>query len=153
MACYSDDFEIPRSRRFGTGIRFEQEMPNIPAEMAKILQTIPMTPPLVAAQPRNSIALDVSISPSMVGQPPSPLSASACDDPDAGLLFKKEGIDLNNLDEVLMALYRPGEGRRLEPESWILDARIDEKDAFLLDGDLIDSSHSSLSIFVPSPSE
>ncbi|KAF9517073.1 hypothetical protein BS47DRAFT_1483511 [Hydnum rufescens UP504] len=126
-----DDFEIPRVRRFGTGIPLEQEVPNIPTEMAKILQKIPMTPPLAAIQPQNGGVSDKAISPSMVGQSPS----SACGDSKA-LFYNKEAIDLNNMDEVLASLYRPlqlGKGRHRAPESWIMDAKIDEKDAFLLD--------------------
>lgn len=141
-----DDFEIPRVHRFGTGIHLTNEnFLDIPTQLINTLDSVYMTPPRPKAdtfEKSEERVLDSAVSPSMIGQPPTTHLVSEHSANELSVIDEKpkcEDFDPDDMDDVIDLLYRRDEptGKRrkpVNPDSWIMDARIDEKDVFLLDG-------------------
>lgn len=125
-----DEYEIPRVNRPGSGVPLPSAT-NFSIDTRESWQKmllplpnleLPLTPPRARPQPELA---EVSVSPSLVGQPPT----------DAGTddIQHRRNRDVNeDLDTTLKSLYRPLGGDRAD--ALIMGARVDDMEQILLDG-------------------
>ncbi|KDQ15571.1 hypothetical protein BOTBODRAFT_281522 [Botryobasidium botryosum FD-172 SS1] len=122
VAAKQDDVIFPRTEWFGGHDTHAESVPeeSLADHLAPFILPVPVQTP----KQERIRRLSPPISPSLLGQPPTEIDAETNPDDDCN-------EDDAQPDRILKRLCKPVRG--LAPESWIVDERIDEDEALLMD--------------------